>query len=1299
MANLLIQAAVGAAVNYGIGLIARALAPEQVNQGPRLSKSNMTFASENAVVSRHWGRNRLAGNVIWSTKFLEQKTTTSSGGKGGGGGRVTTEEFSYSVSFAVAFCEGNARTMLGRIYADNELLDLSEVTYRFYPGSETQTADTFIETVEGAGNVPAYRGLCYLVFENFPVDKYGRRAPQITAEIIKGPPTVGADDLEGAMTGITLIPSAGEFIYGTTPVTSSAGDGNTRSENVHNTAGITDLVRSLDRLDDAAPNISTVSLVISWFGDDLRCASCTIRPKVDDASTGRIDSPAAWAAGDLTRETALMISVDDEDRPYYGGTPSDLSVREAIAELKSRGYRVVIYPFILMDVPPDNTLPDPYSDNAASTGQSAFPWRGRITPSPAVGYVGSVDKTATAGTQVASFTGTAAAGDFGAWDGSTIPYTGPDEWTFRRFILHYATLVSDVLESGDAFIIGSEMVTMTTARDAAASFPFVDDLVTLASDVNGILPSGVDISYAADWSEYHSHRPSDGSGDVYFHLDPLWSSSDITAVAIDNYLPLSDWRDSYDHLDLVAGADSIYDISYLQGNLEGGEYYDWFYANQTDRDSQTRTTISDGAYSKPWVFRNKDIRNWWLNAHYNRPGGTESGSPTSWAAESKPIWFTEFGCPAVDKGANQPNVFIDAKSSESAYPHYSLKTQDDLIQRRYIEATLTYWRDNAPTSSVYADKMIEPDNMLVWTWDARPYPAFPYSSNVWSDGENWRLGHWLTGRIPQITLADVVTEICASVNLTSSDIDVSGLTNSHAVVRGFSVQQMTTPRQMIQTLEEVYFFDSYQSQGSLKFTMRIDPGPTNVSLDDLVTESSNAGGYSLTRARETDLPFSAKVTYINEANNFQVSTLQTVRQNVSSEVELDGDYTIVMPGEQAKSVANIHVMEPWVMRTTGTFKLPPSKFFIDPGDVISMTVKGRDNTLRVGDVKTGESREISVASFDREIYKPDPYQDSDAPLSNVSFYGSTVVEFLDLPVNTEDRERKWAPRVAAYQNPWPGSVNIYQDDNNSGWDLNTVALDTAVIGELTSPLSSGALSVWDYANDVDVKVYSNDQILGTSELAVLNGVNIACVQNADGGWEVFQFQNATLTGTREYTLSKLLRGQGGTEGEMRDPVAAGARVVFLSQSNLYTLDISLDTIFSDIDFRYGPGTVAVTDDRYQTETVTVGAVGLRPFSPVHLAGTLSGGDWSLTWIRRTRFGGDSWSPASVPLNEESEEYELEIMDGATVVRTVQGLTSPAFTYTAAMQTADFGSGQSTVTFRVYQMSVIYGRGSVAEGTV
>jgi hypothetical protein len=98
-------------------------------------------------------------------------------------------------------------------------------------------------------------------------------------------------------------------------------------------------------------------------------------------------------------------------------------VVQAIQEMKARGLRVTFYPFILMDVPPGNTLPNPYSDNAAETGQPEFPWRGRITCSPAAGFAGTVDKTATAASQVAALFGAATPASFSV-SGQSVSWTG-----------------------------------------------------------------------------------------------------------------------------------------------------------------------------------------------------------------------------------------------------------------------------------------------------------------------------------------------------------------------------------------------------------------------------------------------------------------------------------------------------------------------------------------------------------------------------------------------------------------------------------------------------------------------------------------------------------------------------------------------------------------------------------------------------------------------------------------------------------------------------------------------------------
>ncbi len=147
--------------------------------------------------------------------------------------------------------------------------------------------------------------------------------------------------------------------------------------------------------------VEAVSLVVAWFGTDLRAGQCKIKPGVE--SRTKVTAPLVWSVNGVTRADAHLISTVDGG-PAYGGTPSDATVIQAIRELKARGKRVTFYPFILMDIAAGNTLPDPYAVDGA-LGQPAYPWRGRITCSPAAGVTGTADKTAAAAAQVAASLG------------------------------------------------------------------------------------------------------------------------------------------------------------------------------------------------------------------------------------------------------------------------------------------------------------------------------------------------------------------------------------------------------------------------------------------------------------------------------------------------------------------------------------------------------------------------------------------------------------------------------------------------------------------------------------------------------------------------------------------------------------------------------------------------------------------------------------------------------------------------------------------------------------------------------
>ncbi|NEX48276.1 baseplate multidomain protein megatron [Pseudotabrizicola algicola] len=1295
-------AAIGGFIGSTIGSvvdswIVSSLAPAQKIEGQRLDSLRITSATEGAVIPRLYGRMRIGGNIVWATDFREEtKTTTQGGGKGGGGGKVRTTEYLYYASFAVALCEGPI-TGIGRVWADGKPLDMTGITWRWYPGNETQTADPFIAAKMGAASTPAYRGTAYVVFEELALSTYGNRLPQLSFEVFR--PLADPDTAEGLVKAVTMIPASGEFTYATAPVKKSTGAGGaTVAENLNAIADTADIVVALDRLQAMAPAVESVSLVVAWFGDDLRAGNCKVRPGVEVAA--KTTTPSAWVVNGVNRADAFLVSRDAEDRPVYGGTPSDFAVVQAIQEMKARGLRVTFYPFLLLDVPPGNTKPNPYSANAAALGQPTFPWRGRITCSPAAGFAGSVDKTAAAATQVSALFGTAAPANFSV-SGTNVSWTGPvGEWSLRRMILHYAHLCK-AAGGVDAFLIGSEMPGLTTIRSGASSYPAVTAFKSLAADVRAILGAGSRIGYAADWSEYFGHHPADGSGDVFFHLDPLWSDANIDFIGIDNYMPLSDWRDGFDHADALEDWSAIHDRGYLQANIAGGEGFDWVYASAADRSAQIRTPITDGGAGKPWVFRYKDLRAWWSNPHFNRPGGVESGTPTAWVPQSKPVWFTELGCPAIDRGTNQPNVFFDPKSSESFTPYFSRGWRDDAIQRSYLEASNLWWGQstNNPASSIYGGRMVQVPECAAWTWDARPYPFFPELTGVWADGPNWRLGHWLTGRLGAVSLAALVRHLCLRAGLAENLIDVSGLWGA---VEGYVIGSLESPRASISTLARHFGFDAIETEGVIRFVMRGRASVATLAIDDLVA-SREGEAFELTRGQETELPQALKWQVARADEDYDAALVEARRITVDTTRIASEAFPMAIPPEEAERRCRRALMEAWIGRESATFRLPPSRLALDPADVIQLGHDGREVEYRLVSVADAEARGIEAVRQDRAAYDLPPGEPRPASLASPVVFGTPEVVMLDLPQITEDQPAH-RPLIAAHASPWPGEIAVFRSASTDGFNLLTTFGSRARIGTLAFDFFPGPTWRFDQGNALVVDLLTGT-LESVSDVALFGGANALAVESAAGQWEIVQAGAAELIAPGRYRLTRLLRGQRGTENAMGNPAQAGARVVVLDAA-LTSLPIAEADLGLPWNWRVGPAARSVTDDSYVALGFTPTGRGLVPFAPVHVEQpwriARAPGDLTIRWTRRSRaLVADAWEQVEVPLAEDIESYDVQILDGTTVKRTLT-CTTTSVLYAATQQSADWGAplgpGQ-TLAIRIYQLSNRLGRGTPAAVTM
>ena len=215
--------------------------------------------------------------------------------------------------------------------------------------------------------------------------------------------------------------------------------------------------------------------------------------------------------------------------------------------------------------------------------------------------------------------------------------------------------------------------------------------------------------------------------------------------------------------------------------------------------------------------------------------------------------------------------------------------------------------------------------------------------------------------------------------------------------------------------------------------------------------------------------------------------------------------------------------------------------------------------------------------------------------------------------------------------------------------LEAVAQAPAATGITLDPLPAGPTSRHDRANAVRVRLDAG-VLASVTELALLGGANTAAIQNADGEWEVLQFQSAVLTAPSTYRLSSLLRGQSGSEAAMRAPLAGGARFVLLD-TRVTPVDLAPGEIGLPYTWRCGRSDRDIGDAAFAEATHAFTGEGLKPLSPVHVRGKRTAGDLAISWVRRTRIGGEGWDAVEVPLGEESERYEVDILDGVAVRRT------------------------------------------------
>lgn len=547
-----------------------------------------------------------------------------------------------------------------------------------------------------------------------------------------------------------------------------------------------------------------------------------------------------------------------------------------------------------------------------------------------------------------------------------------------------------------------------------------------------------------------------------------------------------------------------------------------------------------------------------------------------------------------------------------------------------------------------------------------------------------------------VPLSDVVTSIAGKVGLEPTDLDVSELVST--TVEGYALPRQVVARAAMEQLAAVFFFDGVESDYLIKFTLRDGKSVVfDIPQSDLAVLDNATGEYFReSRIQEVELPKRFNLTYIDRDRDHQQQvhgaqrTLEPITfRTMESRNNISLAVPVTMTETQAKQAAEKTLISAWIERQNFAVQVPWRYLELDPTDVITITLDS-GTVFRVRLVRTDLGLNFAIdvdgLSEDAAQYTSDVDADGGSGLPGQEFL-SSVITRLTLLCSPLLLDQDDIGRVASRTYYFMGGIG------QPGWTAANIF--TSADGDIFNQIGSSVAEVtWgsigdalgdtdlpfqkDTTNTITVYLVTNTDIglSSASELEVLNGANAAAIITTGGvDAEIIQFETATLNVDGSYTLSNLRRGRRGTEINTGIHTI-GETFVLLETVTAGRFELNLGQLNTD---RFYKG---VTSGGYleEADTILKASPGndLKPYAPVHLdivSGSL-GVDIVLEWIRRTRVGGAlKDGTGGVPLSEDTEEYEIEILSGAgTVLRTDTIMTVPTYTYTAANQTTDFPAG-------------------------
>ena len=554
----------------------------------------------------------------------------------------------------------------------------------------------------------------------------------------------------------------------------------------------------------------------------------------------------------------------------------------------------------------------------------------------------------------------------------------------------------------------------------------------------------------------------------------------------------------------------------------------------------------------------------------------------------------------------------------------------------------------------------------------------------------------------QITLGQIVEDVCLRCGLAADQIDVGDLTE---MVDGYVLTRPMIGRDAIGPLRSYGWFDCVESEGVLKWPTRGKAGVFDFTADDLAAHpsgESRPSSVETERQQEVELPRRLRVHYAQTAQNYEPGEQGASRLAAGNVEVRDLEVAVAMSDTKGAQIAEVVLYDLWFARNRHRAIVDHSWLELEPSDAGTMPIDGRQERVRITNVDhslPGLLR-LELVRDDDGVYEsyavgaPAAYAGTGG--GSISVPGDGVLVLLDIPLLADDHNDPgyYGAVYGEGGTAWSGGVIYRSSDGGVNYAEAGVATLEATVGDVDLALPAGPTTIIDEFNTLTVTLQKGE-LESITEASLFSGFNLAAIGD-EGRWELIQFRDATLVSGTTWSLTGLTRGRRGTEWAVGSSLAGDTFV--LLDGALVRMSLGMAGI--GVLLPHKAVVVGQSIANVDATNFIPAAVGLECYSVTSAEGVREdNGDITFTWMRRGRIGGEMMSGIDIPLSEESESYEIDIMDVGGAVRTISA-SAPTATYTAAQQAADFGSPLPlTVTATIYQLSAIAGRGYPTEVTV